>query len=39
MSTVPVWSARTRTPSTWVDLYPMNAARTDTVPAGTLFRK
>ena len=39
MSTVPVWSVSTRTPSTWVDLYPMKAARTDTVPAGTLFRK
>ena len=38
-STVLVWPASTFTPSTWVDLYPMKAARTATVPAGTLLTK
>ena len=38
-STVIVWPARTFTPSTWVDLYPMKAERTATVPAGTLLMK
>ena len=40
MSTVPVWPASTFTPSTWVDLYPMKAARTDDrAEAGTLLMK
>ena len=39
MSTVPVWPASTLTPSTWVALYPMNAARTAIVLAGTLLKK
>ena len=39
MSTVIVWPARILLPSTWVDLYPMKAARTETGPAGTLLMK
>ncbi len=39
MSTVLVWPANTFTPSTSVDLYPMKAARTATVLAGTLLMK